>query len=1063
MKKSILFVFLLFSSVVECTEYYVKNTGNDSNSGTSDAQAWAHHPWMIGWTGRVVLKPGDVVYMKRGDTWTITNPATYFMTATQSGTSGNPITTTCYGTITDPLPLINISTATNYCVIYANAKSYLTFDHLHVTHHSSTYFSGRGGYEIQRSGMVFVGTTNPCHDITVTNCEVNNCPYAGIVGETDCYNMVIGDVTASTTATTSLYSNHVHDYGYAGIICQGVNPGNNISNFKIYYNYVHDCTFPKGETLGGVYGIAVTANPSSHGWPQYAWVRYNNVQNILQYECIDTHGGSYIYFQDNYCKGFGSTGIVLAHSSDFNFPHIADHIYIERNIIEQVPSGYWLGHQNAFIGIFSNALVIPSDIYIRDNIIRYTIRPTTGVFYGIKVNDVNGGEISGNQIYNGPTSNNVYSAIYNSPGPANLADVDIHNNFIDTWNAYGFQSRGSDIDGTVNIYNNIINSGTAAAIYITTAALASTAAVTLYNNTLLTTTASSVIRIDYGTASGSSLIAKNNIIGATASDATYYWYSTAAFSGTFTCDYNLYWNSSNANPFYQGNSPRDWTSWTTTLGHDTHGVGPNTSPRFISSGGSYRQDLDFALQSTSPAINKGADVGLPTDYTGNPISGLPDIGAFEYQTVANPSPILMGSVVENAAPSRLEMTYSLALANIVPAASAFTVKVNSTTRTVSSVAILGTKVLLTLSSPVKYGDVVTVAYTKPSANPLQTVTGGKAATISASAVKNMVVTVKSALVAVVSSPKSSYSGFVSEINASESYDTNNGTLSYEWIVPDKIPVSSTNDSKIQFLCPVVNKSQTVEFTLKISNSDTTQVKTLPVEILPYKPELEVAEISSIEASSFQAPNYPSNIIDGNIGTMWSANGDNQWLIIELKEPFIVQHFKLAFQSGQKEETYFDILGSENKVDWEPILTKSSSCAFSGDIQVFNSPPSKAEAELKYIKLVGHCNSADSGNYISEFKIFGYSHRKPSSYEKQPVKLYPNPAHDFINIRIDEPTLVADFIKICNLTGKVIFQDEINPDMREFQFPLNLHDGIYILQLLSHNLILFTQKLIIAVK
>jgi hypothetical protein len=40
---------------------------------------------------------------------------------------------------------------------------------------------------------------------------------------------------------------------------------------------------------------------------------------------------------------------------------------------------------------------------------------------------------------------------------------------------------------------------------------------------------------------------------------------------------------------------------------------------------------DFTLSSSSPAINTGVDVGLTTDYLGNPIVGVPDIGAYEYQ------------------------------------------------------------------------------------------------------------------------------------------------------------------------------------------------------------------------------------------------------------------------------------------------------------------------------------------------------------------------------------------------------------------------------------------------
>jgi hypothetical protein len=41
---------------------------------------------------------------------------------------------------------------------------------------------------------------------------------------------------------------------------------------------------------------------------------------------------------------------------------------------------------------------------------------------------------------------------------------------------------------------------------------------------------------------------------------------------------------------------------------------------------------DFTLQSNSPCIDAGTDVGLTTDFAGNPIVGDPDIGAFESAT-----------------------------------------------------------------------------------------------------------------------------------------------------------------------------------------------------------------------------------------------------------------------------------------------------------------------------------------------------------------------------------------------------------------------------------------------
>ncbi len=423
-------------------------------------------------------------------------------------------------------------------------------------------------------------------------------------------------------------------------------------------------------------------------------------------------------------------------------------------------------------------------------------------------------------------------------------------------------------------------------------------------------------------------------------------------------------------------------------------------------------------------------------------------------------PAYVSSQIANATPSVLEMTYNMTLANISPAASAFTVRVNSTSRIVSSVAVSGTKVSLTLASPVIYGDVVTVAYTKPATNPLQTSSGGQAATISAQSVTNNVVIVNSPPVVLVNYQQSYFGGFIGELNASGSYDINKDNLTFEWIVPENISVSSSNSPQIRFLGPIVNSPKSIEFTLKVSDGKATQVKSIPFTINPYHPELEVAEIVNIEASSFQAPNYPSNISDGNISTMWAADGENQWLILELKETFSIQHIKLAFQPGQKKESYFDILGSKDGIEWEQILTKSASCSFSSDLQIFDFPPSKATRGYNYIKLVGLSNSVDSWNYISEFRLFGYRHKMPTSFMNLPVKVFPNPAFRAVNIKLDEPSLTPDYIRILNFSGSIVYQKEIDPDIRLFQIQFNLKPGIYTIQLVSDNITLYAQRLIV---
>jgi uncharacterized repeat protein (TIGR02059 family) len=438
------------------------------------------------------------------------------------------------------------------------------------------------------------------------------------------------------------------------------------------------------------------------------------------------------------------------------------------------------------------------------------------------------------------------------------------------------------------------------------------------------------------------------------------------------------------------------------------------------------------------------------------------------------APVYIGSSIENTAPSVIEITYNLALANIVPATSAFLVQVNSTARSVSLVSVSGTKVLLTLSSPVIYGNTVTVAYTKPSTNPLQTSAGGQAATISAQSVTNRVsqpapppvvvipppVVPNTQPVPVVKFPELTYSGFIGEIDARGSYDTDKDELSFSWKVPAEIPVSATNTEVIQFLAPLTESRQTYEFILTVSDGKTTQSRTIPITVEPYEPDLEIAEVISVKASDSYSNNLPYNIIDGNIGTMWSSKGEEQSLTLELKSPFIIHHIMIAFQPGQKMECYFDIYGSNDGETWESILVKAKSCSFSGGIHVFEFPITKAIAEFRYLKFVGLGNSVDSWNYISEFRIFGYRHKNRADYEDLIVKLYPNPAREIVNIKIDNAEFNPDFIKILTLDGKVMYSDIVDPMIRDFQVPVNFTHGVYIVQMGMGKITMFTQKLIV---
>ncbi len=224
---------------------------------------------------------------------------------------------------------------------------------------------------------------------------------------------------------------------------------------------------------------------------------------------------------------------------------------------------------------------------------------------------------------------------------------------------------------------------------------------------------------------------RNNIIQGFASNAVLYSYNLGTPSGsTHYIQDNLFYSNGGNSVGFSGVS-------VSGIGYTPAGGYVSTSnPLFVST-------TDFHLQTGSPAIGAGIHITTPaisTDYAGTALKNPPSLGAYETSSAAPaPTPVVpvyQSSAVANATPSLLEMTYSVTLANIVPAVSAFNVIVNSLSRPVSSVAISVAKVQLTLSSEIKYGDVVTVSYTKPSTNPVQSTTGGAAISIPSQSVTN---------------------------------------------------------------------------------------------------------------------------------------------------------------------------------------------------------------------------------------------------------------------------------------------------------------------------------------
>jgi hypothetical protein len=238
-------------------------------------------------------------------------------------------------------------------------------------------------------------------------------------------------------------------------------------------------------------------------------------------------------------------------------------------------------------------------------------------------------------------------------------------------------------------------------------------------------------------------------------------------------------------------------------------------------------------------------------------------------------------------------------------------------------------------------------------------------------------------------------------------------------------------------------------------------KTISINVLPYKPNYIAAKIDEINASDFQTRYPPSYAADSNKTTYWSSYGDKQWLSLKLAQPFKVNYIELVFLIGQNYQSMFDIYASKDNINWDPILNNVSSCKFSGERQMFDFPASSANNDYSYIKYVGHGSLADMWNRISDLKIFGTP--VPGSGPetgKLKIVVYPNPASNVLYVSIIDQSLNPDKVSIMDTGGRILYEKVITPENRNFEIPVNLKNGIYLMALVSNNLILYTQRIVV---
>lgn len=214
-------------------------------------------------------------------------------------------------------------------------------------------------------------------------------------------------------------------------------------------------------------------------------------------------------------------------------------------------------------------------------------------------------------------------------------------------------------------------------------------------------------------------------------------------------------------------------------------------------------------------------------------------------------------------------------------------------------------------------------------------------------VENGVYTVDSQESVVIDTVNGKITRGVETVELINSAEENNGTIyipiselcsamkySYEW----------DNVARIAY----ISSGEDIVTKLKLLNSDD-----------PDRIRVRAATASSAPYSS------PYDTVDGNIGSYWGGQGDGEWIMFEFEEESEIAAVDIKWHVGDQRSSRFEILISADGENWTCAYSGQSS----GNSKTFERVDVSGEGKFKFVKILGHGNTANDWNSISEVRLY----------------------------------------------------------------------------------------------
>src|SRR6185436_17263402 len=155
---------------------------------------------------------------------------------------------------------------------------------------------------------------------------------------------------------------------------------------------------------------------------------------------------------------------------------------------------------------------------------------------------------------------------------------------------------------------------------------------------------------------------------------------------------------------------------------------------------------------------------------------------------------------------------------------------------------------------------------------------------------------------------------------------------------------------------------------KLQAASSVLVLSLSLGVATVQADVEIPP-AAISASTNDG-NVPANAVDGSLATRWSANGDGQWLRLDLGGEHMVTQVAVAAYRGTERRNRFDLQVSGDGTTWVTVTANAQTSGTSDAEEAF-----AVGQAARFVRYLGHGSNdptKGSWNSVTEISVFAPS-------------------------------------------------------------------------------------------